>query len=196
MTPNLGIFKKNQISLFGGFNFVQKYGTADDYIPGENNFPITPSHTSYHFGLSFFHSLIRHFGLEVDLRYNLHSEITLEDPVEGEKITLDTNKNFNLSLNGYYEFLPEKKISPYLVLGGGVNRVQGSEVKIYISDWGNEVEVLPSEEKTVLIFTGGGGVIFTLYKAFGVRFDGRFILINDKPKITTYNLSLGFVFRL
>jgi len=33
------------LSLFGGLSHVREYGSVDDYILGENDFPVTPSHS-------------------------------------------------------------------------------------------------------------------------------------------------------
>ena len=58
--------KRFQLSLFGGASHVFAYGSEDDYIFGENDFPVTPSHTPLNFGLSFTLFLTDLFGIEID----------------------------------------------------------------------------------------------------------------------------------
>ena len=49
--------EKYQVSLFVGMNHIPQYGSADDYVLGENDFPVTPAHTP------------PNFGIRLDLRY-------------------------------------------------------------------------------------------------------------------------------
>ncbi len=51
--PQKVFAQKFQFSLFGGVNHVFTYGSEDDYVFGENDFPVMPSHTPGSFGTSF-----------------------------------------------------------------------------------------------------------------------------------------------
>ena len=42
-----------QVSLFVGMNHVFPYGSEEDYVLGENDFPVTPAHTPPNLGASF-----------------------------------------------------------------------------------------------------------------------------------------------
>ena len=40
-----------QLSFLSGFNHVFEYGKEEEYVMGENDFPVTPSHTLLSLGM-------------------------------------------------------------------------------------------------------------------------------------------------
>jgi len=114
--------KKFQFSVFGGLNHVFEYGSEDDYEMGENNFPVTPAHTSGNFGAAFAYFFTANIGLELDGRYTLSSKVTLEDPADQDTVEINTSKHYSVTLNFIYQFL-SGNLKPYLVVGGGIDKL-------------------------------------------------------------------------
>lgn len=56
--------RKNILTVSGGLSNVFEYGSEEDYVLGENDFPVTPSHTPPCFGLAYTRCFARNLGVE------------------------------------------------------------------------------------------------------------------------------------
>lgn len=161
-----------QLALGGGFSHIFEYGSETDYVQGENDFPVTPAHTPLFFGLSFSYFLTGTLKLELDGRYAFGSKITLVDPSDADSVEVDTAAQSFVSLNICYQ-CSRCNFRPYLLVGGGVNRI-GVKEKTYTTEYGYEIDCLAPDKKTALMLQMGWGLDVAIRAALGVRLDVRF----------------------
>jgi len=182
--------QKFQFSLFGGLNHVLEYGSEDDYIFAENDFPVTPAHTPVSFGVGFAVFLTNNIGVELDGRYTLSSKVTLQDPSDEDTLEYDTAKHYTITLNLIYRFL-SGKFRPYVVLGGGIDKLL-AEDKTYVSEYGYEIEFLTPEKTIDPLVSLGGGVQYFFNDNLGIRLDFRYVVIFDDPdNVNNLNIVAG-----
>lgn len=189
--------KKGYLSIFGGINSVMEYGSEDDYILGENDFPVTPSHSPLDFGILVGYSFFKGLGLEVDFRYHLSSNLSLEDPSDGDTISIDSAKHYTLTANLIYQFL-SGSFKPYVLVGAGIDSLTGVEEQTLTSELGYEITLFPPESKTAAVLNGGVGCIYDLGRIIGARLDIRYVRIletDDQPVLNSVNGTIGLVFR-
>ena len=181
---------KFQIYIFGGINRVFEYGSENDYVMGENDFPTTPSHTPSSFGASIGYFFADNIGIELDGRLCLSSKITLEDPSDQDTVEIDASKHYSLSLNFIYRLF-KGNLRPYLAIGGGFD-VLSAEDETYTSEYGYEIEFLVPEKTVDPLIQLGGGIQYFLSSSAGVRLDIRYVLIFDDPdNINSFNIMAG-----
>lgn len=181
--------QKFQVSLFGGWNQVFKYGSENDYVLGENDFPVTPSHSLFLFGGALAFSITDDIGIELDGRYVLSSKVILEDPSDQDTVEIDTAKHYSITLNVVYRFL-KGRLRPYVLLGGGIDKLLAKE-EAFTSEYGFQIEVVPPEKTTDIVANIAAGVQFYLHSRLGARLDLRYSIIFDDPD-NQNSLSLTF----
>lgn len=187
--------KEFQWSIFGGVNHVFKFGSDDDYVLGENDFPVSPAHTPTSLGMAFAYLLTNNIGIELDGRYTMSSEAVLEDPSDLDTVRTDTSKHYSVSLNFIFLFL-SGKYRPYLVAGGGVDKILVKD-ETYTSEYGYEIDFLAPEKTSDPLAQLGAGVFYYLAHNLGVRADFRYVLIFDEPNnISSLNIVFGLSLRL
>ena len=67
----------NRVSIYGGINCISEKGSESDYIRGENDFPVTPSHTTLALGLAYNHYLFSKLGLELNFQNNRNTTVAV-----------------------------------------------------------------------------------------------------------------------
>jgi len=187
---------KNQITIFGGLNHVLEYGSEDDYVLGENDFPVTPAHTPPAFGLSYTHFFFKRIGFEVDFRYYLSSKLTLQDPSDGDKIKIDSSKHYALTGNFIYQIL-NGRFRPYLLLGAGFDSLVDVKDQELTTEYGYSLILYAPEKKTDFVANAGVGVKYFISSSFGTRFDIRYIFMpktDDHPAINSFNFVVGIFY--
>ena len=183
-----------QFSIFGGINSVFKYGSENDYVMGENDFPVTPAHKPASFGAGIGYFFTDNIGIELDGRYYLSSKVTLEDPRDQDTVEVDTPKHFSITLNLFYQ-LSGGNFRPYLVAGGGFDKLLAKD-ETYTSEYGYEIEFIAPEKTTDLLAQVGGGIQYFLSSSAGARLDIRYVLIFDDPdNISSLNIMGGVFIR-
>lgn len=186
--------QKYQLSAIAGVNRVFAYGEEADYVLGENDFPVTPAHSPFSLGASFTFFFTRNWGLEADGRYILSSKVQLVDPSDQDTVEVDAAKHLSLTLNIVYQFLTGK-FRPYLVAGGGFDRLQ-AKAATYISTYGFEIDVEAPESKTDPMANFGTGLVFDVASTFGIRLDLRYVVIfSDPDRVTALSTTAGVSFR-
>jgi opacity protein-like surface antigen len=189
--------KKGYISIFGGINNVREYGSVDDYILGENDFPVTPTHSPRDFGMLLGYSFFKGLGLEVDFRYHLSSSLTLEDPSDGDIVSIDSSKHYTLTANLIYQFL-SGPFKPYVLLGAGIDSLTGVEDQELTTEFEFPFTIYAPEEKTATVINGGAGCMYFFNRIIGVRLDIRYVHIfdtKDMPSLNSVNGTVGLVLR-
>ncbi|MFC2166372.1 hypothetical protein ACFLQZ_00225 [Acidobacteriota bacterium] len=174
-----GQAKKMQLALFGGIGPVFEYGSIEDYSLGENDFPVTPSHSPPFFGLAFSYSITKNVKAELDWRYVFSSTILLSDPSDDDTLEIDTSKQYFTSLNVVYQCF-QCKFKPYFLVGGGLNKLK-AESASYISEYGYEIELDIPDKTTALFAQVGGGIDYLLSSSFGLLADVRLVYLFTEP---------------
>ncbi|WP_304511815.1 hypothetical protein [Desulfobacula sp.] len=80
--------RKNQVTIIAGLNYIFEYGSEADYMAMGNDFPVTSSHNTPTFGISYTRFFSKKIGFEVDFRYLLSSKVTLIDPSDNDEIEI------------------------------------------------------------------------------------------------------------
>jgi len=171
--------QKYQMSLFVGMNHVFPYGSEDDYVLGENDFPVTPAHTPPNLGASFALYLKDNIALELDWRFTLSSKLTLIDPSDQDEVEIDSSKRHTLTLNFIYRFL-HGDVRPYIVVGGGLDKIMAKD-QTYTTKYGFEVDFLAPEKTVDPLANIGVGVLFFVRPNIGIRLDLRYVMIFAEP---------------
>lgn len=171
--------QKYQVSLFVGMNHVFPYGSEDDYVLGENDFPVTPAHTPPNLGASFALYLKDNIALELDWRYTLSSKLILEDPSDQDEVEIDSSKRHTVTLNFVYRFL-QGNIKPYIVVGGGLDKIMAKD-QTYTTKYGFEVDFLAPDKTIDPLANIGAGVQFFVRPNIGIRLDLRYVMIFAEP---------------
>lgn len=171
--------QKYQMSLFVGMNHVFPYGSEDDYILGENDFPVTPAHTPPNLGASFAFYLKKNIALELDWRYTLSSTLTLVDPSDQDEVDIDSTKRHTITLNFIFRFL-QGSVRPYIVLGGGLDKILAKD-QTYTTKYGFEVDFLAPDKTIDPLANLGAGVQFFVSPNIGIRLDLRYVMIFAEP---------------
>lgn len=184
---------KYQFSIFGGINNVFKYGSEDDYVMGENDFPLTPAHIPPGFGMSFAYFFKSNIGIELDGKYTLSSKVTLQDPSDKDTIEINTSKHYSITINFIYQFL-RGNFRSYFAVGGGIDKVLAKD-ETYTSAYGIEIELLAPEKTIDPVAHAGGGIHFFLMPNAGLRLDVRYVIIFDEPNnVNSFTVMAGAFF--
>jgi len=186
-----------QLAVFGGLHHQAAYGSDQDYIQGENDFPVTPAHTSgmVGFGLTYFFT--PHLGLAYDGRFIRSARVTSRDPSDGDELTFETNRHFAMTLELVLE-LPLGRLRPYLAVGGGLDRIEARGERLTTA-LGHEIIIEDPTESGLLdpVLQAGGGLRLFLFKGLGLSVDGRYVVVLDRPSsLRGLSVGLGLAWRL
>jgi len=168
---------------------VFRYGSVEDYEFAANDFPVTPAHNSLKFGITLSYFFIKGLGFELDTRFFLPSRVILEDPSDQDTVAIDTSSHFSISLNYIYRFL-NGKIQPYLVAGGGIDKLLGKD-QTAVTAYGFEIQFDRPEKTVDITVNAGGGIQFSLNSRMGIKLDIRYTVIFGEKSLTSLNPTLG-----
>jgi outer membrane protein W len=186
--------RRFQLSIYGGVNHVLEYGSEDDYIMGENDFPVTPSHTPLNFGLSLTVFLTDLIGIEVDGRYFLSTAMVLEDPSDQDTVEIDSSKHYSLTANLIFQ-IGNGTARPYFVLGGGFDKLL-AEDQFYTTEYGWPFESLVPEKTLDMMAQAGAGIMIFFLNRAGLKLDVRYIhIFSDPDDVRSFNGTVGFFIR-
>jgi len=187
--------KKWQLAVLAGLANVAETGSKTDYILGENDFPITPSHRPKSIGGTLDFSLTERLTFQLAGQFYFPSKVTLEDPSDKATVEIESAKHFSITANIVYRFTG-KTIKPYLLAGIGSDTLS-AEDHTYMSAAGYEIHFLAPEKKTNLTVNLGAGIQFHFSQNFGVLADTRYVLIFCEPhSMKSLNLSAGVFIKL
>lgn len=183
-----------QLSIIGGINHVFEYGSEKDYSPGENDFPITPSHSAPCLGLGLSYFFIDSLGVELDSYYCPGSKVNLTDPSDDDSVAYRTGNHLALTLNLIYRY-KMGNFSPYFIVGGGIDKLLAKD-QFYTSAHGYEIEFTAPDKTLDLMADIGGGIHYLFRPNAGVMVDIRYMIIFAKPdNVTGMNLMVGAFIR-
>lgn len=168
------------LSLTVGIQPLFAYGAVEDYAPGVNDFPVTPAHRPILAGLSF-GRLSGRWLFELEARWTASSRVVLEDPSDGDTVEIPTSARASACLAVF--FLPLKgRIRPYLGGTAGVDVILAGETRA-TSRAGYEILISSPvfKDRFDPIVQAGGGLLIALAGRIGVRLDGRYVWVLDRP---------------
>lgn len=179
--------------VFGKGNFIGSSGSSDDYVEGENEFPIVSAYKNYGVGFGLTFGKVVFAGIEG--YYNLSGKVTLTDPSDDDTVEVNTYKYasgiFTLGVN----IVRNQTVRLYINGGGGVRYNLDAETQAYTSELGYEVEIEPSEKKYLLEAFGGVGLELYLSQTTGLFFNGRYSYVDfEDPQMAIVVLA-GLVYR-
>jgi outer membrane protein W len=186
--------KKTQLSFLAGFNHTFECGSEDDYLAGENDFPVTPAHTSPNISLCFGYFFKKNMGLELDGAINFRSRVRLEDPSDQDTVEINTSAHYSITLNFIYMFLGGN-LRPYLIAGGGIDKLSVKD-ESYTSEYGYVVEFSAPDRAIDPMANMGFGIYYFLNPRLGLRFDIRYgVIFADPNNINSLSVMAGASWR-
>lgn len=179
--------------VFGKGNFIGSSGSADDYLEGENEFPLVSAYKNFGAGFGLAFGKVVFAGFEG--HYNLSGKATLTDSSDGDTLEVNTYRYasglFTLGVN----LVRNQTVRLFINGGGGVRYNLDAETKTYTSELGFGVIIEPPEKE--FLFEAFGGLGFDLYlsRTTGLFFNGRYSYVNfEDPQMAVVVLA-GLVYR-
>lgn len=175
-----GQARRGELSVIAGLNRHFAYGTTADYVPGQNDFPVTPGHGPLLLGIG---GALRwgRFGIEIEGRYTLAASVVLTDPADGDTVSIQTLPHASGTVSLVYSPFGGR-LRPYLEAGGGLDVVFAKDATYttrngYVLD----VPAPAAKDRFDPEVHAGAGVFFDFSRGFGLRLDGRYVWVLDKP---------------
>jgi outer membrane protein W len=185
--------KKWQLSFLAGIQRVSAFGSESDYVAGENDFPVTPSHSSLGGGVSLGYLFNKRLSLEFGTRYYTRSTATLLDPSDQDTVEIKTAEHLSLSAN-FMLWAGQGKVRSYLTVGAGIDNIF-AEDKTYTTNYGYEIEFLAPDRKVDFSFNLGVGFQSYLAANFGIAVTARYVVIYSSPShVKSMDLMAGVFF--
>ncbi len=180
----------NRIAFSGGLNHVFQYGSESEYVPGENDFPVTPAHNNLTMAISYTRIFSHRYGFQLDLRRHSGTGLNLKDPSDDDEIQIDGAGHLTVTLNFVY-FLSKSSIKPYLIAGAGMDFLTCTKEQTVTSKFGYTVTISPPEKNADLCFNLGTGMDFSLGKRIGLNLELRYLIIAGEDRINNVNFGAG-----
>ena len=179
-----------RFQLFGTLARVLEMGSVSDYIAGDNDFPVTPSHLEYGGGLGIMFNLSQRLDFQVTGEYLFGANVDKTDPTDGETYIYRTYDNINILGSLLLKFGSKPQF--FLTAGGGMNILNPYNDKEDTGSLGSIILIEAPEKKTNPIVVFGGGVIFNAGRgSFKVEALYSMIFDYDKKSIL---IRVGYAF--
>ena len=171
---------KTLLSLTVGIQPVFAYGAVEDYVPGVNDFPVTPAHRPILAGLSF-GRLSGRWLFELEARWTASSRVVLEDPSDGDTVEIPTSPRASACLAVF--FLPvEGRIRPYVGGAAGVDVIlAGDTAATSRAGYDIRIQAPAFKDRFDPIVQAAGGLLVALGGRIGDRLDRRYRCLLDRP---------------
>ena len=182
--------KKVHIELYGLLNPTMELGSIEDYVPGENDFPVTPSFLCLGGGCGLWLKLADRFIARLSLDYLPGSEVDKKDPSDGERVSYKTYNNMNILGSMIYTF--HGKIQPFISGGGGINILFPYPDRETQGSLGSIIFIEAPDQTINPIASFGGGILFNIKKYF-LNLEVLYTLgFNSRPNSILFRLGLVF----
>jgi hypothetical protein len=179
--------------VFGKGNFIGSSGAVDDYLEGENEFPLVDSYKNFGAGLGLTFGKVVFVGFEG--HYNLSGKATLTDPSDDDRLEISTYKFASGLFILGVSLVRNQTVRLFINGGGGVRYNLDAETKTYTSELGFAVEIEPPEKRFLFEVFGGAGLELYVSQSTGLFFNGRFSYVNfEDPQMAVVVLA-GLVYR-
>jgi len=187
--------KRFQVSFGAGGGLVLGYGSQADYRPGENDFPVTPKHTSWAFSGAARYLFKARWGIEARGAFYPKSKVTLTDPSDGDTVVIDTAGHFEITANAVFYIVRREKLGVYLLGGAGFDKILAKDQSFTSSKGAGVFLGVPDKTIDALVLAGSG-FEFDLSRKIGIKLDVHYRLILAKPSsIQSVDLTAGFFLR-
>jgi hypothetical protein len=186
-------FSNNDFYFLGKVNFMGATGSEDNYIEGENDFPVASSFSTLGFGLGFttsFHPFF--FGLEA--HYNLGGTTVLTDPSDDDTVKINTYNYASGFLILGVDLVKNQKYSLFINTGIGLSFALNPEMKAYISEYGYETQIELPEKKQSLTAFGGLGLNIYFSRALGAQVNMRYQYMDQDESQSAFLVAAGIVY--
>lgn len=184
--------KRLHFVVTGMFYQQMQMGSDSDYLPGENDFPVTPSFTGFGLGLGFLMDISKKFALQVSADYVFGGEVQKIDPSDSEFFLYKTYNTANFLASGVLK-LNSRKIQSFLTAGGGLSMLLPYDDSEDTGSTGSIVLVEAPDKKTYPMLMLGGGVMIRLKSAGFLKIELQFTRVLDYDKNAIF-LKLGYAF--
>lgn len=189
-----GQARRGDLSALAGLNSHFAYGTTADYVLGQNDFPVTPVHRPLLLGLG---CVLRRgrFGIEFEGRYTAAASVVLTDPADGDAVSIKTLAHMSGTVSLVYSPFAGR-LRPYVEAGGGLD-VVFAKAATYTTRNGYVLDIPAPTPKDRFDpeLHAGAGLFFDLSRGFGLRLDGRYVWVLDKPRaVRSLQFTGGLVF--
>jgi hypothetical protein len=188
-----GQTRRIELSVLAGINSHFAYGTTADYVLGQNDFPVTPAHRPLLLGLG---CALRwgRFGIEFEGRYTFATSVVLTDPADGDTVNVKTLSHLAGTVSLVYSPFVGR-LRPYLEAGGGLDVVFAKDASYATRDgYVLDVPAPAPKDRFDPEVHAGAGVFIDFSRRFGLRLDGRYVWVLDKPSaVRSLQLSGGLV---
>ena len=188
-----GQARRVELSILSGINRHFSYGSPADYILGQNDFPVTPVHGPLLFGLG---CALRwgRFGIEFEGRYTAAASVVLTDPVDGDTVDIKTLAHLAGTVSLVYSPFAGR-LRPYVEAGGGLDVVFAKDAA-YTTRNGYVLDIpapAPKDRFDPEVHAGAG-LFVDFSRGFGLRLDGRYVWVLDKPRaVRSFQFAGGLV---
>ncbi|MFC2155631.1 outer membrane beta-barrel protein [Acidobacteriota bacterium] len=186
------------LTLFGTYQSFFSSGSASDYVVGENEFPITDSHSCFGLGLSFSYKINASLSWGVEAGYNLKSTTVIRDPSDNDSVEIDTYQHILVFGTFGYRFLERlirgNKISCFARTGAGIYYLPDKmSTETYTTALNYIIEIEPTDKRAGFAGFAGAGVEVTVYRNFGIVLSGRYLYIASQQKQSAIVGRFGFL---
>lgn len=182
--------KKFYIVLQGAYGMVSEIGSVDEYIAGENDFPVTPSFSEMGGGLGFYFNLSKTLGLSLSAEYLMGADVEKVDPSDGETYSYTTYDNVNVIASLMLKF--GGKTQFFISGGGGFNILMPYDNKEETGSLGSIIVIEAPDSTTNLLIAAGGGVLFNTGKIL-IKLEAQYIMVMDYDKNSIFfKVGIGF----
>ena len=187
--------KRFQVALGAGGGLVLAYGSKADYQAGENDFPVTPTHSSWTFAGSARYLFNARWGIEAHGAFYPESQVTLTDPSDGDTVAIGTAAHFEVTANVVFYIVRGEKLGVYILGGAGFDKLLAKD-RTYISTKGSGVYFGAPDKTVDALALMGSGIEIDLSRNIGIKADIRYRLIFTKPSpIQSADISAGLFLR-
>ncbi len=155
-------------------------------------------------------SLVYGLGLGFKVSENIRTDITLNKREKysyshfdsGVMESQDINSS-SLMINGYYNFINNTDLTPYIMTGVGIAHNQAGK---YTMTFGSSEEFLPKHAKNNFAFQFGGGVGFKVIESISLDLGYKYVnlgkistkrtevLAAHKGGLTAHEVSVGLIY--
>jgi hypothetical protein len=167
------------ISAGGVLERIPAFGAANDYIPGQNDFPVTPAHSIGTAGLNLTYAVSPLFALRFEGRYGFARTLRLADPSDGDQVDVESSKRWAFSLGILFR-LPGRIIHPWLFAGAGGESLFAQDQTRTTGLGYKAVFTAPARDPAMLI-QGGAGVSIGIGPGWGIWAEARYIHVFIRP---------------
>jgi len=182
--------KKLSILVHASFSLAQKMGSVDEYEPGENDFPITPTHTGLGGGLDTIIDLSEKFAFQLSADYLSGAEVKKLDPSDGETYLYKTYDNINIMGSVLFKV---SLSSPFFISFGGGMNILCPYADREVSGSLGSIIILEAPDKTINPMAALGGGVILAKKKMILRIEALYTVIFNYQK-NSILLRLGFGF--